>query len=172
MDKVGNGQFNNLIQRKFWARKRAFSHQDYYTFAASEVSDFIIDPTAYTGNGKVLVNPLVVVATSGPILIDFYRGLILNDGGTELFTYNRRAGGPAPQSIIRRNPDIADLGTRFAGGLVPATGVAPASSTGSSNNTIQTLPLELDPTTMVSARITNTDGNDTFVFIIVQWFEE
>jgi hypothetical protein len=147
---------------------KAFSFEDYFTFGQDEVKTFVFDPTALVDT-QVVFNPLLFAASSGPVLIDFYAGTDADDDGTVLVPSNRRSGFPAPVSVFRLNPTINDLGTRFAGDSVPATGAGVGNTNGAGNQA--GLPFEIDPTLKYAFTITNQDGADTIIQVKNTWFE-
>lgn len=171
MRAIGNGQPLTNRQEQCLLEGKAMSHQDYYLFGAGEIKRFVFNPVPYTGK-TIESNPVVFSATSGVVLIDFYRGVTETGDGTPLFTYNRKAGSDVPKSELSVNPTtISDTGTRFAGSIVPSTGLNPSTSTGGSNNTTQEVPIVLDHTVKYLVDVENKNGAGTYIFIIFAWFE-
>ena len=156
------------LQEDLFVKGKSFSFEDYFTFSASEVKTIVLDPTAFTGV-NLTFNPVVLSATAGPILVDFYVGTIANADGTLLGASNRRPGFPSPQTILRLNPTGVTLGTRFAGDLVPSTGMNPATSVGAGN--MPGLPFEFLNTIKYAVQFTNLNGADTYMQLKVTWFE-
>jgi hypothetical protein len=148
----------------------SYSYEDYHIFAlADDTLTFVFDPTAFTGT-NLTVEPISFCATSGPITIDFYTGTDADDDGTLLGASNRRAtSSNINEAILRLDPTINSIGTRFSGDLVPATGTAPANSSGGSN--VSGLPFELDTSLKYAFVATNKDGANVYFCIKMTWFE-
>jgi hypothetical protein len=148
----------------------SYSYEDYHIFLlADDTFTFVLDPTAFTGL-NLTVEPISFCATSGPITIDFYAGVDADDDGTLLGVSNRRAtSSNVNKAILRLDPTINDIGTKFAGDLVPSTGTAPANSSGAASAT--GLPFELDPAGKYAFVATNNDGANVYFCIKITWFE-
>lgn len=156
------------VQEELFVLGKAFSYEDYHTFGAAEVKNFVFDPTSFTGV-NLTVNPFLFGATGGPVRIDIYYGTIANDDGTLLGISNRRFGFPAPESVLRLNPTGFTAGTRFAGDLVPGTGLNPATSNPSGNQA--GLPFEINPDLKYALVATNDDGAGVVWQIKMTFFE-
>jgi hypothetical protein len=165
---LANSQVVTTPSEELFIQGKAFSFEDYFTFGAAQVKNFIFDPTAFSGN-QLVFNPFLFAASSGPLLIDFYANTDADDDGTLLVPSNRRSGFPAPVSVFRLNPTVNDLGTRFAGDSVPATGAGVGNTNGAGNQ--PGLPFEIDFSLKYAFTITNQDGADTIVQIKTTWFE-
>jgi hypothetical protein len=162
------GQVVTTPSEELFVAGKAFSFEDYFIFGSLEVKNFVFDPTAFAGN-QIVFNPLLFAGSSGPLLIDFYAGTDADDDGTILVPSNRRVGAPAPASVFRLNPTINDLGARFAGDSVPATGAGVGNTNGAGNRA--GLPFEIDFSVKYTFTITNQDGADTVVQVKTTWFE-
>ena len=157
------------INEDLFVQGKSFSYEDYHIMGASGTLTFVFDPTAFTGINIVL-EPFTFCSTAGPVTIDIYAGTNADNDGTLLGVSNRRAtSSNLNQAIIRLDPTINNIGTRFAGDLVPATGTAPATSSPSSNK--PGLPFELDPTFKYALIATNLDGAGVHFCIKITWFE-
>ncbi|MCK5612881.1 hypothetical protein KAR91_64000 [Candidatus Pacearchaeota archaeon] len=157
----------STIQENLFVEGKSFSYEDYHTFGADETKIIVFDSTAFEGE-NLIVNPFGFAATAGPIKIDFYTLVSNNDDGTELFASNRREGFPDPLSVLRLNP-TGFSGTRFAGDLVPATGISVPTGQGSGNQ--PGLPFELNAAIKHAIGMTNEDGADVVFQMKMTWFE-
>ena len=157
------------FQMQLFVLGKAYSFEDYFVFAADEVVNIVVDPLLYKGLNLV-VNPIAFSASAGPVTIDFYAGTDADADGTELEASNRRSTMlTLPKTVLRKNPTINNIGTRFAGDLVPSTGTAAANSTGATN--ARDLPFEISNKTKYTIKLTNTNGNDVYVGFKMTWFE-
>jgi hypothetical protein len=162
------------VQEDFFALGRSFSFEDYFTMGASEVMNIVVDPTAFvapmSGQDRIVFNPLIASSTAGPITIEFYANTTASNNGTELGASNRDAtSSNTPMLVLRQNPTITDAGTRFAGDLIPSTGVSPATATGADATT--SLPFAINTKVKYMIRFTNEDGADVKMQIKLNWFE-
>lgn len=164
---IGYQKISNL-QEQLFIEGKSFSWEDYLLFGADETRTIVFDPTLFEGL-NVTFNPFSFSATSGPILIDIYPDVSDVVGGTVLGASNRREGGDPPVSILTLDPTSLTLGTKFAGDLVPATGLNPATSTGGGN--IPGLPFEVDKTKLKALTLHNLDGAGIYVGAKITWFE-
>jgi hypothetical protein len=148
----------------------SYSYEDYHIFLVGDATfSFVFDPTAFTGV-NLTVEPLSFCATSGPITIDFYVGTDADDDGTLLGVSNRKSTSTnVNQAVLRLDPTINNIGTRFSGDLVSSTGTAPGNSNGAAN--AQGLPFELDTTQKYTFVATNKDGADVYFCLKMTWFE-
>lgn len=157
------------FQEDLFVQGKAFSFEDYFIFAADEVKTIIFDSSAFEGE-NIAVNPFQFCAVAGPFLIDIYTGSSYTaETGDLLHASNRRESLPGPKSILIEDPSGVDLGTRFAGDLVVATGVAPAAGNGAGN--MPSIPFEINAGVNHAITITNTDGNDIHFCMKMTWFE-
>lgn len=167
------GIINTALQEELFIRGYAFSFEDYFLMGASEVLDIVVDPTSFksiTGQNNLVFNNLGGSATAGPITIDIHAGVNADNDGDILESSNRRASiGTAAQVILRKNPTINNAGVKFAGDLIPGTGLNPATATGAKNT--GALPFEITNTTKYMLRITNHNGADTYLQLKLTWFE-
>ena len=156
------------IQERLFIEGKSFAFEDYFTFDTDEVKTIVVDPKKFAGL-NLTFDPILFSATAGPIVLDYYSGVAAGDDGTMLLGSNRRPSFQRPQTIFRINPTIIDIGTRFAGDIVPSTGVAPANSSGSSNTV--SLPFELLTIIKYAVKLTNKNGAGVIVSMKVNWFE-
>ena len=157
------------LQEVLLGEGKVFSYEDYFTFDADETKTFVINPAAFAGT-RITSLPVVAYSTAGPVLVNYYANTTSDEDGTLLEGSNRRMGFSPPTLTIRLNPTISDLGTRFTGDIIPATGTAPATSNSSSN--IGILPFEISKTYKTSFTIQNKNGADTYLQLKLGWFEE
>jgi len=161
-------QLNSSVQEDLFVQGKSFSFEDYFTFAADETKTFVFSPLAFEGV-NITVNPFIFSATSGPCEIDLYYGTTNDEDGTLLGASNRRFGMPAPKSTLRLNPSNVILGTRFAGDLIPATGVNPNNSNPATSPI--GLPFELSRLIKYALTIHNSDGDGVKLMFKMTWFE-
>lgn len=154
----------STIQEDLFVAGKSFSFEDYFTFAAAEVKNFMFDTSSFTGV-NLSINPFIFYSTNGPVSIDFYTGSTFNKNGTLLQASNRREGFPFPQSKLRLNPTNLVLGTRFAGDIIPALDKA------SGNSNQKGLPFEINASINHGFTITNGNGDDNIIQIKMTWFE-
>lgn len=150
---------------------KSFSFEDYFVFDTAEEKLIVFDPALYLGP-QIFVEPVMVAASSGPILLDFYYDFIGASDGTLLSASNRLLGGSAPLSTLRENPTptVEDVyGTRFAGDMVPSTGVAAPNAKGAAS--AGGLLFQLNPTVKTAINIKNLDGDDVYVQLKITWYE-
>lgn len=146
-----------------------FSYEDYLIYGDDEVKNFIFDPTAFTGTNLVITPPQFS-ASSGPITVEYFIGATADNDGTLLGISNRRGtSSNVNKAILRLAPSNISEGTRFAGRLIPATGVNP--NQGSGNASGSNLPFEIDCSVKYLIRITNTDGAGVYVQTDFTWIE-
>ena len=169
------GSVNQLrtgsISEDRYIRGKAFSFEDYFIFASGEVKLFVFDPALYLGP-LLDFNPIILASTSGPVLLDFYYNFLGAADGTLLMASNRRAGFAGPLGTFRLNPTPTvegEFGTRFAGDLVPATGLNPNKSAGSANE--KSLRFEPSRTLKTAFTLTNLDGANNYLQMKLTWFE-
>lgn len=155
------------IQEELFLQGKAFSWEDRLTFGADEVKTIVFDMSLFTG-GRLFLNPLIVGASSGPILIDFYTGPTYDLNGTILGASNRIEGKPAPKSVLRLNPTNVSLGALFSGDTVFATGAG----VGNANPGANLLGNPFQIITDKAITVTNNDGADTIVQFKLTWFED
>lgn len=168
---IGNGAgLNAGITEQRFAEGKSFSYEDYLIFGASEKKTVVFDATECTC-GSVEFESIVFSATSGPVLIDYFAGVTANEDGTVLSQSNRLpSSGIVSQAVLRLNPTGVVLpATKFSGDMVPATGLNPNTSTGSS--TTGGLRFELLPGLKYAFTIENLDGAGTYAQIKMTWYE-
>lgn len=158
------------LQEKAFIRGEVFSYEDYMTYSTGEVKDFIFDPTAFSGENLV-VEPPQFSATAGPVLVEYFINVIESGDGTVLDASNRRGtSSKTPEATLKVNPTtITDIGTRFAGRLVPATALTPVNKVGDTAGS--SLPFEIDTQYKYMIRVTNTNGDDTIIQEDLTWTE-
>jgi hypothetical protein len=156
------------IQENLFIQGKAFSYEDYITFAADEIKVIVFDSALFEGV-NLTFNPIILGASSGPILADFYTGTTSDADGTILQASNRREGMPGPKSILRMDPSNIVLGTRFSGDTVFASGLGVGNANAGSN--LPGLPFGLDPSINHAIEIENDDGAGTIIQIKMTWFE-
>lgn len=157
------------IAEEAFIQGKAFSYEDYWLFAEADDEHFLVfNPALYAGF-FLFFDPISLSASSGPMLVDIYAGTDSDEDGTPLEASNRRAAFPGPKSTLRMDPTINDIGTRFAGDLVPASGNNPATANGNSNS--GGLPFEPIRPAKTAIKFTNLDGADTYLQIKITWFE-
>ena len=152
----------------FFAGK-TYSFEDYFTIGDMETSTIVVDPTAFTGD-RLTFMPLVSYALGGPILIDFYASTVADSDGLLLASSNRRINFPAAKTILRLNPTIISIGSRFAGDIIPSTGQNAPSASGANN--IETIRFEISKNIKYAITLKNNDGANAIVQIKLTWFEE
>jgi hypothetical protein len=161
------------IQENLFIGGFSFSFTDRLLYVATGIKRITFDARLCSCS-QLVFNPIIFSANAGPILIDFYAGVTLNatPGGTELEPSNRRATSPnVSDAVLLLDPVIDNLGTRFAGDIVPAnesTGVGTSNQGASSS---AGLPFEIDHSLVYAIEINNLDGADTYVKIDMTWFE-
>jgi hypothetical protein len=158
------------IQEDSFINGSVFSYEDYRTFATDEIANFIFNPTAFTGDKLIVLAP-AFSATAGPVLVEYYAGVVESGDGVVLDVSNRRGtSASTPESTFKLNPTtISNAGVRFTGRLVPSTATTPinlAGATASGN-----LPFELNTTVKYLVRITNTNGDNTIIQTDFSWIE-
>ena len=163
------------IPEDFFARGKAFTHQDYHTMTAAQVMDFIFDPTAYAPPPGAL-NRIVgffpsIFAEAGPILMDIFYDVDESGDGVTQGIFNRDSTSPnVASSILRLDPTtITNPGTRFTGIGIPANATGAGQQVSSSVE--DQLPFALDTTKKYLIRLTNQNGNDTLVTMRFTFFE-
>jgi hypothetical protein len=169
-----NAPRTTTIQEELFSLGKSFSYEDYLLYGASETKTLVFNPLEFRPftdfQNRLVINPFGFSASGGPILIQYYADTDSDEDGTLLGASNRDAQrATLPKSTLRLNPTINDIGTRFAGDLVPATSVSPAAATGALN--VGGLPFALSPYIKYAVRITNTDGADIYVQMKMTWFE-
>lgn len=165
---AGQIKVGSIFEEAFILEK-SFSYEDYLLFElAADVHTIVFNPAAYAGFMLVMA-PLALAASAGPILVDLYHSTDSDEDGTLLGASNRRFLGPAPLSTLRLNPSITDLGVRFAGDLVPSAGNNPATARGGANS--GGLAFEPPRPAKTAVKFTNLDGADTYLEIKLTWFE-
>lgn len=153
-------------QEELFIQGKSFSWEDRLTFDAGDVKVIVFDQSLYTG-ANLTVLPLIIGASSGPVLIDLYTNPTYDKDGTILMASNRREGKPQPKSVLRLNPSNVALGTRFSGDTVFASGTGVGNVNPGAN--VPGLPFEI--VADKALEITNTDGAGTIVQFKVTWFE-
>lgn len=157
------------IQEDAFVNGKIFSYEDYKIFSSSEVVNFIFDPTAFDGVNLV-VTPPSFSANAGPILVEYFIGATADNDGTLLGISNRRGMSTnVNKAILRLNPSNIGDGTRFSGRLIPATGLDPKTASGVVSGS--SLPFELNFNVKYLIRITNINGDDTYVQTDFTWLE-
>lgn len=158
------------IQENLFIQGRSFSYEDWLVYGADETKTFVFDPTACTCD-QIVFQPFAFSAQSGPVEIEIFAPVTADDDGDVLGASNRRATSPiTPDGILRLNPsNIALPADRFAGDLVPASGTAPANSSGAENT--QGLPFEIIPSIKYALTVKNTDGAGVRILFKTTWFE-
>jgi len=158
------------IQENLFILGQSFSYEDWLTYGADETKTIVFDPTGCDCD-QLIFNPFAFSAQSGPIEIGIFAPVTADDDGTVLEASNRRATSPiTPEGILRLNPsNIVKPADRFAGDLVPATGTAPANSSGGGN--MLGLPFEIITSVKYALTIKNTDGADVRIQFKTTWFE-
>ena len=171
---ITNALLVSTIPEDFFARGMTYTYQDYHTFGASEVKDFLFDPTGYTpppgGQNRIVGFFPSVFAEAGPILVDFYHSTTASEDGTLLDIFNRDStSSNTPSSTLRLGPTVSNAGTRFSGIGVPANATGAGQQVSSSVE--ESLPFALDITMKYLMRFTNQNGADTLVSIRFTFFE-
>ncbi len=160
------------IQEHLFILGLLFSYEDYTSYGASEEKIIIFDPRECSC-AQVTFDPLVFYAPAGPITIDIYTEVSYTLGtGTLLVQSNRRETSPNASEMILRIGSAATLGfsgTKFAGDIVPSTGVS--APTGSGNANVGEIPFEIDLTKVKALGITNTNGAGVLVETKLTWAE-
>lgn len=150
-------------------RGNVFSYEDYRVMGADEVVDILFDPTDFSGQNLIITAPQFA-SSGGPITVDFYIGTDADSDGTLLDPSNRKGTSDIePQSIIRLNPTINSVGTRFTGRVIPATSTAPATASNASAGS--NIPFEIDTSYKYLIRFTNTDGAGVYLQTDFTWLE-
>ena len=151
---------------------RAFTFSDFYTFAASEVKDFVGDMTTLTREHLEAIVPTVSVLGAS-VTMEVYSGIVADTAGSGsvLQGFNRNGDFVAemPEMRFKLNPTITDLGTRISAIPIPASSQGPYSTAiiipGS-------LPFKPVTNTKVLIRLTNLDAVETpLVGFRLNWFE-
>jgi hypothetical protein len=159
------------VNDDLFVQGKAFFYRDYQVLAASQVVDFVVDPTAFTGINIVALAP-TFVSTAGPITVDIYCGITESGDGSNLPLINRRVkiGNPLAQTTLKQDPTtISDLGIKIVGILVPSSGTSPANS--SAAPAMQGDEFEIDNTQKYLFRCTNEDGNNVKFEMLFTIFE-
>ena len=92
------------IQENAFVLGQSFSYEDYLTYAAAGVKDFIFDPTAFDGTNLVVLPPSFS-ATAGPVTVEYYAGVAETGDGTPLGISNRRNKFKNARYNIKIKPD-------------------------------------------------------------------
>lgn len=166
------------LQEDFFFKGQVFSYEDYISFAASETKIIVVDPTAFEPLGagvltRIPFNPLLGVATAGPILIDFYSGTEAADDGTILQGSNRdsTADKLLPDIVLRLSPTVSNKGTRFAGDMIPSTASGPGGLTNSGSGNAIGLPFAISNLSKYALELTNMNGDGVYVQLKLTWLE-
>jgi len=171
---------NTVLNRRYYPSKyqilyemgRAFTFSEFYTFAVSEVKDFVADITTLTREHAEAIVPTITVLGAS-LTMEIYSGITADTegSGSVLQGFNRNGDfyTELPEMRFKLNPTITDLGTRFSG--IPI----PASSQGAFSTAIiipGSLPFKPVVNTKVLIRITNLDAAITpLVGFRLNWFE-
>jgi hypothetical protein len=157
-------------QENIFVSGRIFSYEDFRTYAASEVAYFIFDPTAFEGESLIVSAPSFS-ATAGPVLVEYYAGVIESGDGTILGVSNRLgSSGNVSSATFKLNPTtISNEGIRFTGRLVPSTATTPINVGGATAS--GSLPFELDTSFKYLVKVTNTNGDGTIIQTDFTWME-
>ena len=185
MEKLGNtpgptkgvtgANLISSIPEDFFARGKAFTYQDYLTYAADEVNNFIFDPTNYVSppgaQARIVGFFPSFFAEAGPLLVDFYYGTVEAGDGAPLLIFNRDSQSVnMPLSTLKLNPTvITDNGTRFTGIGIPANSIGSGQQISSSVE--DQLPFALDITKKYLIKVKNTNGAGTIVTMRFTFFE-
>lgn len=158
------------IQENLFILGQSFSYEDWLVYGADETKTFVFDPTACTCD-QLVFNPFAFSAQGGPVEIKIFAGVVYTAAtGSILGASNRRATSSiTPEGVLLLNPTITTPGVEFAGDLVPATGTAPANSTGSGN--MPGLPFEIDTAFVYKLTVKNIDGAGIRIQFKTTWFE-
>jgi hypothetical protein len=161
------------VQENLFIGGFSFSYTDRLLYAAAGAKIITFDGRLCTC-GQIVFNPILFSSNSGPILIDFYAGVTLNatPGGATLEPSNRRATSDnVSDAVLLLDPTIDDMGTRFAGDLVPANESAGVGTSNQGAASSAGLPFEIDHSLVYAIDIENLDGADTYVKVDMTWFE-
>jgi hypothetical protein len=158
------------VQEDFFAQGKAFSLSQDYTFGAADTSDFLVDPTGYTGPiGRIVANVPGFAASAGPLKVEFFSDATVSANGTQQTVFNRDATSEnTPQTCIYISPTVTSPGVSFSSILIPATAGGPVNV---GTNTPVDLPFAMDTTKKLLMRVTNENGADTRVGIRFTFFE-
>lgn len=172
---ITGGNIAVSIPEDFFARGKAFTHQDYHTMVAAQVMNFIFDPTAYVPPPGAL-NRIVgffpsIFAEAGPILMDIYYDVDASGDGVVQEIFNRDSiSTNVASSTLKLDPTtITSPGTRFTGIGIPANSIGSGQQVSSSVE--DQLPFALDTTKKYLIRLTNQNGADTLVTMRFTFFE-
>jgi hypothetical protein len=148
-----------------------FSYEDYLTYDASETKYLYFDCSGFNGENLIVLPP-AFSSTAGPVTIEFYSNPTVTANGTELGVSNRRGTSTNTNDAklyLNVVGNITNNGTRFTGRLVPASGTAPANSSGSQAS--GDLPFELNTSINYLIVITNTNGAGVIIQTDFTWLE-
>lgn len=157
-------------QENIFISGKTFSYEDFRTYAASEIAYFIFDPTAFEGTSLIVLAPSFS-ATKGPILVEYYAGVVESGDGTVLDVSNRLGSSSnVPAATFKLNPTtVSNEGVRFTGRLLPSTATTPINVGGATAS--GSLPFELNIAVKYLVKVTNTNGDDTIVQTDFTWME-
>ena len=165
----------SVIEDLFF-KSMVMSFEDYFTLGASETLTVVVDPTDFEPLGEGILTripfePLIAVATAGPIRIQFYVGTDYTpETGTVLGSSNRDGtSNITPDVKLIQNPDGLALGTRFAGDLVPSLGAGVGNAQNANNQ--QGLPFAISNLTKYAVTFTNDDGAGVLLQTKFTWSE-
>jgi hypothetical protein len=158
------------IEEDLFIQGKSFSYEDYHLFGADEEKIIIFDPTNCTCN-NIDISPILYAATSGPFLIDYYRGITEDESGSPLIASNRKSSSPIlPKVKLSTGADITDFGTRISGDLIPSTGLAEPNFKGATSPT--GLRFEIGLNFKWAVKIKNLNGANVYFEIKLTWFEK
>lgn len=146
---------------------KVFSVKFWLLYSALQQRNFIFDPTAYApGEGsaaRMFGFFPVFLATAGPVTIEYFADPIESGDGTGITIFNRNGRSiVAPQSTFKYDPvTVTSPGTPFADDLVPSNSQGSGVSQPGSSEDFT--PFIIDHTKKILFRVTNLDGNDTYI---------
>lgn len=166
-------------EQHYFLKEQAFTQSQRFTFAATEVKWFYLDPNGYTPGdtqtlGRIIFQVPGVFAAAGPIEIDFYTSPTLGAAVATplaLPSFNRVAGSAITAQLVLSSLDVAptSLGTPLSQLLVPSNSTGVGQQSGSS--IVEELPFALDLSTPILMTLKNLDGAGTLVGVRHGWFE-
>ena len=171
---IWNAFITTNTQENEFVKGNVYSYEDFTIYAASQVKYLYLDCSLYTGQNFVVFPP-AFSSSSGPVTIEFFADPTVVAPGTELGVSNRRGTSLNVNTAKLYNVDditgtnITDEGTRFTGRVIPATGTAPANSSGSVSS--GALPFELNTAVNYLIKITNLDGAGVYIQTDFSWME-
>jgi hypothetical protein len=146
-----------------------YSWEDYLTYGASETKTIVFDPRGCSC-GQIIFEPLIFSANGGPIIIDILSEVSYTaDTGTLLESSNRNETANIQSGVVLRLNPSGFSGTKFAGDLIPATGVS--APTGAGNINPPGVEFEIDITKVKAVQLTNNNGDGVYVLHKFTWEE-